>query len=271
MFSLHLSVALAQDTTGVTTATTMAAAGRNGPLAPHMRPCTSRQRFKWMGDNPPSLQMFFWGGGWGCLWPSKRSFVPAMMHRHNIGVFWGPYTPSTAAKITSACLGGYRPSIRHVCAQRKASCGALGGHYCRQRQWLAMVVSVDVGSWRLTSDRPTVGIVKTVYISIFFHSYVDPIYSWHLTRQLNKEDLHLCTFAFSWFLCPVFYGNLPTKGEFINLASIIPNDTYFKTSIRALAREESTLQWDSIPWKSFLTLFFISEIEYLFYLIYSID
>jgi hypothetical protein len=36
---LHFSVALAQNTTGVTTATTMAAAGRNGPLAPHMRPC----------------------------------------------------------------------------------------------------------------------------------------------------------------------------------------------------------------------------------------
>jgi hypothetical protein len=40
------SVALAQNTTGITTTTTMAAAGRNGPLAPHMRPCTPRRRFK---------------------------------------------------------------------------------------------------------------------------------------------------------------------------------------------------------------------------------
>jgi hypothetical protein len=39
VFLLHFSVALAQNTTGITTATTMAAAGRNGPLAPHMRPC----------------------------------------------------------------------------------------------------------------------------------------------------------------------------------------------------------------------------------------
>jgi hypothetical protein len=39
VFILHFSVALAQNTTGVTTVTTMAAAGRNGPLAPHMRPC----------------------------------------------------------------------------------------------------------------------------------------------------------------------------------------------------------------------------------------
>ncbi len=40
----------------------------------------------------------------------------------------------------------------------------------------------------------------------FFYSYVDPIHSWHLTRQLKKEDLDLRTLLFSWFLCPVFYG-----------------------------------------------------------------
>jgi hypothetical protein len=45
VFSLHVSVALSQNITGVTTATTMAAAGRNGPLAPHMRPCDLRQHF----------------------------------------------------------------------------------------------------------------------------------------------------------------------------------------------------------------------------------
>jgi hypothetical protein len=36
VFLLHFSVALAQNITGVTTATTMVAAGGNGPLAPHM-------------------------------------------------------------------------------------------------------------------------------------------------------------------------------------------------------------------------------------------
>ncbi len=39
----------------------------------------------------------------------------------------------------------------------------------------------------------------------FFNSYVCPIHFWHLTRQLNEEDLYLCTLLFSWFLCPVFY------------------------------------------------------------------
>ncbi len=62
VFSLQFSVALAQNTTGVTSATTMATAGGNVPLAPNMRPCTSRRRFEWMGYNPPSLWMCFLGG-----------------------------------------------------------------------------------------------------------------------------------------------------------------------------------------------------------------
>jgi hypothetical protein len=61
VFSLHFSVALAQNTTGVTTTTTMAAAGRNSPLALHMRPCAPRRHFEWMGDNLPSLRMHFGG------------------------------------------------------------------------------------------------------------------------------------------------------------------------------------------------------------------
>ncbi len=46
VFLLKFSVALLQNTTGVTTATTMAATGRNGPLAPHMRLCALRRHFK---------------------------------------------------------------------------------------------------------------------------------------------------------------------------------------------------------------------------------
>ncbi len=62
VFLFLFSVALAQNTTGVTTATTMAAAGRNGPLAPHMRPGAPRRHVKWMGDNLLSLRMYFLGG-----------------------------------------------------------------------------------------------------------------------------------------------------------------------------------------------------------------
>jgi hypothetical protein len=62
VFLFLFSVALAQNTTGVTTATTMAAAGRNGPLVPHMRPGAPGQRVEWMGDNSLCLQMYFLGG-----------------------------------------------------------------------------------------------------------------------------------------------------------------------------------------------------------------
>jgi hypothetical protein len=70
-----------------------------------------------------------------------------------------------------------------------------------------MVVLVDVGRWRLTSDQSTVGIVKIVYGSIFLYSYIDPINSSHLSCQLNKEEFDLCTCNISWFLCPVFYSS----------------------------------------------------------------
>ncbi len=40
----------------------------------------------------------------------------------------------------------------------------------------------------------------------FFYSYIDTIHSWHLTRQLNKEDVDYHTLMFSCFLCPVFHG-----------------------------------------------------------------
>jgi hypothetical protein len=42
VFLLQYSVALAQNTNGVTTATAMAAAGGHGPIAPHMTSCAPR-------------------------------------------------------------------------------------------------------------------------------------------------------------------------------------------------------------------------------------
>jgi hypothetical protein len=62
VFLFLFSVALAQNTTGITTATTMAATTGNGPLVPYMRPGAPHQRIEWMDDNPPSLRMNFLGG-----------------------------------------------------------------------------------------------------------------------------------------------------------------------------------------------------------------
>jgi hypothetical protein len=61
VFLFLFSVALAQNTTGVTTATTMAAAGGYASLAPHMRPGAPRRGIEWKGDNPLSLQIILGG------------------------------------------------------------------------------------------------------------------------------------------------------------------------------------------------------------------
>ncbi len=73
------------------------------PSAPH-EALRSTPMPRMDGWQPPELADVFMGG-FRMFKPSQRSFVPAIMHCHNIGVFWRPYTPSTAAKITSACLG----------------------------------------------------------------------------------------------------------------------------------------------------------------------
>jgi hypothetical protein len=62
VFLFLFSVAVAQNTTGITTATTIAATGRNGSLTPRMRPSALHLRVEWMGDNPPSLRMYSLGG-----------------------------------------------------------------------------------------------------------------------------------------------------------------------------------------------------------------
>ncbi len=148
VFLLQFSVALAQNTTGITTTITMAAAGGNGPLALHMRPCTPRRHFEWMDNYPPSLRMYFLGVLRVCMalkvllcsgddeLPQHWSVLRAI---HTLN----------SLKIISACSGGCCPSIQRVSAEPKASCGALGGHFCRWQPWSAMVVLVDVGRWRL--------------------------------------------------------------------------------------------------------------------------
>jgi hypothetical protein len=70
---------------------------------------------------------------WGCVWPSRHFDVMAMMHRHNIEVFWGPYTSSTPPKIIPACSGGCCPSIWCIGPGCKASCGAPGCHFRLRR------------------------------------------------------------------------------------------------------------------------------------------
>jgi hypothetical protein len=56
-------------------------------------------------------------------------------------------------------LGGLLP-IYSIC--RRGAQGLMWGNFHWWWPWLALVVLVDVGCWRLTSDKPTVEIVKIV-------------------------------------------------------------------------------------------------------------
>ncbi len=71
-------------TIGVTTATTMAAASGNAPLAPHMRSSAQRRRVQWMGNNPQVCGCIL-GGGLRVFMALK--VLPVMLHWHKIGVF----------------------------------------------------------------------------------------------------------------------------------------------------------------------------------------
>ncbi len=146
---------------------------------------------------------------------------------------WGPHTPLTAPKITSACSGGCRLSIHCAGVEHKASCGARGG---TRGPFPPVVVMVGYGCvgrcWLLEAN------VRSIYcrnskicLRKFFNSYVYPIHSWHPTWQLNKEDLNLCTLLFSWFLCPIFYGNLMLISS-------------FHSSTRSLWTIYTALQWE---------------------------
>jgi hypothetical protein len=117
VFLFLFSVALAQNTTGVTSATTMATAGGNGPLAPHMRPGAPRQRVEWMGDNPPSLRMYFLGGSrvfmdLKALLCSGNDDTP--QHRGVLGTINDLNSPKSYIRL----LGGLLPI--HSTRQRRA-------------------------------------------------------------------------------------------------------------------------------------------------------
>ncbi len=149
-FYYTFSVALAQNTTGITTATTMAATGRNGPLAPHMMPSDPRRCHEWMGNNPLSKRMYFGGGLRVCMAlkvllcsgndesPQHWSVLRAIhtlnspqnhthllrglspihsMHPHGAqGLMWGtrgPFPP-TAAMVGYGCVGQCWPLEAYV-------------------------------------------------------------------------------------------------------------------------------------------------------------
>jgi hypothetical protein len=147
---------------------TMATNSGNSHLTPHTRHCALYWRVRLMGNDPLSNQIQFWGC-WGGVWPSMRSFVPAMMHHRNIGVCWGPYTPSTPYKrntyplargvvthLSKMTAPGARLYVRHT-RGRFLPASAVVGHCCDGRCWPVM--------------------------SDYFNSYTALIHSWQLTTR----------------------------------------------------------------------------------------
>jgi hypothetical protein len=192
----------------------MAAAGRDGPLAPHMRPGAPCRRVKCMGDNPPSLRVYFLVGlrvfmDLKALLCSGNDESP--QHRS----VWGTINALNSPKSYIRLLGGLSPI--HSTRWR----GAKGLVWGARGPFppAAAMVGYDCDGWcwpleayiRSTNCRNS----KKFLLKYFFYSYVNPIQSWHLTRQLNKEESDLRTLLFSWFLCPVLYGRpLWTQREF---------------------------------------------------------
>ncbi len=128
MYLLNFSVALAQNKTGVTTATAMAAAGGNAPLVPHMRPCATRQHHEWMGHNPPSKWMYFGGRLRVCMALKALLYSGNYESPQQLSVLRAIHTLNSPQNY--ACLlGGLLPI--HLMHRRRAqaSCGVLGGHF----------------------------------------------------------------------------------------------------------------------------------------------
>ncbi len=104
------------------------------PSAPHeaLRPAPTH----WMdGQHPPEHPNIILGGVEGVYGPQNTLMVwqYALLEQRN--ALRAIHTLNNP-KIIPSCLGGYHPSIQCVDAVRKASCRALGGHFCWQRPWL---------------------------------------------------------------------------------------------------------------------------------------
>ncbi len=102
---------------------------------------------------------------WRCIITGTKERFEGHIH---------PHPP----KIISACLGGCHPSIQCICAVCKASCGLLGGNFCRQQPrlwqlWHQLCVVVmwpepqplhfgPMETWHIGYCRKVLNVTKTI-------------------------------------------------------------------------------------------------------------
>ncbi len=156
-----------QHTTDITTATTWPVPAEMAPSTPHeaLRSMLTHQMDGW---HPPEQASIIFGGVEGVYCPQRAPLFRQWCIATTSEYLWGHTHPLHPPKLYPLAPGYCNPSIWCIGVEHKASCGALEGYFCWCRPWSAMVVLVVVSHWRLTSDQPTVGIVKTVNGSNFF-------------------------------------------------------------------------------------------------------
>ncbi len=116
----------------------MTAAGRNAPLAPHMRPLLHPDALNGWVITPRASWHNFWGC-WGFYEPQNTLMLWQFMIARAMERFEGHKHPQRPQKMHPQALRGYHLSIRCIGTERRASCGALGGHFPLAA---AMVVAV---------------------------------------------------------------------------------------------------------------------------------
>ncbi len=136
---------LQQHTTGVTTATTMAPANRNGPLAAHMRPLRSAPTHLMAGWQPPQLADITFGGVKGVYGPQSTPLFWQLCITITSECFVGHIHPQHPPKLHPLAWGVVVHPLDASAQSARASCEVLGGHFCWLWPWLAMVVLVVVG------------------------------------------------------------------------------------------------------------------------------
>ncbi len=147
-----------------------------------------------MGNNHPCIL----SRGWECVCPSKRSLFWRCWIATTLECFEGHTHPQQPQKL-------YPLASPIHSTRRRGAKGLMWGTRGPYPPAAAMVGYGCVGQcWQLEAN------IRSTYCrnsknclqKFFFYSYIDPIYSWHLTRQLNKEDLDLHTSAFSSYARP---------------------------------------------------------------------
>ncbi len=161
MFSLHVSVALAQNTTGVTTATTMAAAGGNVPM------------LLMDGRWPPKIvDVVFWGVE-GVYAPQSTPLFQQWCIATTLQCFEGHAHPQQPQKLYPHAWG----VVAHLLDHRSGAKGLMWGTRGPYSPAAAMVSYGCVGQWwQLEAN------VRSTYCKnsknclrkYFYYSYVDP-------------------------------------------------------------------------------------------------